>query len=86
MPLADESASTANFASCCAASAASWSFGSVTSSDAPPPSMLTWVEIANRYWARPSWISRATRARSSATARPNSAARIARHTANSSTP
>ena len=42
--------------------------------------MLTWAESAKRYCARPSWISRATRARSSATARPNSASPIARQT------
>ena len=46
----------------------------------PASSMLACVEIVKRYWASPSWISRATRARSSATARPNSAKRIARHT------
>ena len=56
------------------------------SSDAPASSMLTCVEIAKRYCARPSWMSRATRARSSATARPNSAYPIARQTPTSRTP
>ena len=39
---------------------------------APDSSIETWVVTANRYCASPSWISRATRARSSATARRNS--------------
>ena len=85
-PPAEERASTAKRASCCAAVAASWSRGSTLSSSAPLPSMEVAVEIAKRYCASPSWISRATRARSSATARPNSAARIARQTPTSSTP
>src|SRR6266516_5211913 len=84
-PPADERASTAKRASCCAASAASFSCGSVVSGEAPFSSMLACVETANRYCASPSWISRATRARSSATARPNSANRIARQTPTRST-
>ena len=79
-PAADESASTANCASCCAAVVASLSRGRICSSSAPDSSMLTCVESAKRYCARPSWMSRATRARSSATARPNSAWPIARQT------
>ena len=49
--------------------------GSTSSMSAPVRSRFTCVESANRYWASPSWISRATRVRSSATARPNSALR-----------
>ena len=84
--VAEERASTAKRASCCAAAAASFSFGSVCSSGAPASSMLACVETAKRYCARPSWISRATRARSSATARPNSAKLIARQTPTSNSP
>ena len=61
-PPADESASTAKRASCCAAAAASFSRASVVFGSAPFSSMLACVETANRYCARPSWISRATRA------------------------
>ena len=67
-------------ASCCAASAASFRLASVCSCGAPFCSIVAWVDTAKRYCARPSWISRATRARSSATARPNSAKLIARQT------
>src|SRR4029450_8817961 len=40
---------------------------------APAPSIAGGVETKKKYCESPSWISRATRARSSATARPNSA-------------
>ena len=52
--------------------------GAHSSTGAPASSIDACVETAKRYCARPSWISRATRARSSATARPNSANWIAR--------
>ena len=55
------------------------SCGATSPTGAPASSIWAWVETAKRYCASPSWISRATRARSSATARPNSAERIARH-------
>ena len=80
LPLADERARIANRASCCARAAAALICVTLPSGAFPASSMLACVEIVKRYWASPSWISRATRARSSATARPNSAKRIARHT------
>ena len=53
-PLAEDSARTANRASCCADSVASFMRGRSSSSDAPESSMLTCVDSANRYCARPS--------------------------------
>jgi hypothetical protein len=73
-------------ASCWARFAADFSRRIVPSGAVPRSSIAAWVEIVNRYCASPSWISRATRARSSATARPNSAKRIARQTPASRSP
>ncbi len=86
VPPAAESARIAYRASCCASSAATFRRGRTSSSGAPASSIDACVDTAKRYCASPSWMSPATRARSSATARPNSAKRIARHAPTSISP